>query len=375
MSISRRNFFKLAGITTALLAMGGIGFINQPKIGRSPKGDKLAKILKSPHYVNGEFQNLESTSVLVNKDNYYNGIKEILFPTKGVTVPKENIPTQKTDLNALNPKENLLVWFGHSSFYLQIDGIKILVDPVFSDYASPLFFINKAFAGTNIYTANDMPDIDVLIISHDHWDHLDYATIMSLKHKIKHIVCPLGVSSHFYHWGFNPDIIHDEDWYREIKLSDNLKIHILPSRHFSGRFLDNNKTLWASFAIITPTKKIFYSGDGGYSPQFQEIGDYFQGFDLAIMENGQYNTSWAQIHMMPEEVAQATMDLQAKILLPVHCGKFALSPHHWQDPFERIYTASQNKSYKLLTPYFLTKTIKNSTNGGLLFPNILNNNL
>ncbi|WP_302177658.1 MBL fold metallo-hydrolase [Megamonas funiformis] len=351
MSISRRNFFKLAGITTALLAMGGIGFINQPKIGRSPKGDELAKILKSPRYVNGEFQNLEPTSVLVNKDNYYNGIKEILFPTKGVTIPKENIPTQKTDLNALNPKENLLVWFGHSSFYLQIDGIKILVDPVFSDYASPLFFINKAFAGTNIYTANDMPDIDVLIISHDHWDHLDYATIMSLKHKIKHIVCPLGVSSHFYHWGFNPDIIHDEDWYNEIKLSDNLKIHILPSRHFSGRFLDNNnKTLWASFAIITPTKKIFYSGDGGYSPQFREIGDYFQGFDLAIMENGQYNTSWAQIHMMPEEVAQATMDLQAKMLLPVHCEKFALSPHHWQNPFERICTASQNKSYKLLTP-------------------------
>lgn len=351
MSISRRNFFKLAGITTALLAIDSIGFINQPKIGRSPKGDELAKILKSPHYVNGELQNLEPTSVLVNKDNYYNGIKEILFPTKGVTIPKENIPTQKTDLNALNPKENLLVWFGHSSFYLQIDGIKILVDPVFSDYASPLFFINKAFAGTNIYTANDMPDIDILIISHDHWDHLDYATVMSLKHKIKHIVCPLGVSSHFYHWGFNPDIIHnDEDWYNEIKLSDNLKIHILPSRHFSRRFLDNNKTLWASFAIITPTKKIFYSGDGGYSPQFREIGDYFQGFDLAIMENGQYNTSWAQIHMMPEEVAQATMDLQAKMLLPVHCGKFALSPHHWQDPFERIYTASQNKSYKLLTP-------------------------
>ena len=145
------QFFKLAGITTALLAIDSIGFINQPKIGRSPKGDELAKILKSPHYVNGAFQNLEPTSVLVNKDNYYNGIKEILFPTKGVTIPKENIPTQKTDLKSLNPKENLLIWFGHSSFYLQIDGIKILVDPVFSDYASPLFFINKAFAGTNIY--------------------------------------------------------------------------------------------------------------------------------------------------------------------------------------------------------------------------------
>ena len=366
MSISRRNFFKLAGITTALLAISGIGFINQPKIGRSPKSDELTKILKSPHYVNGEFQNLEPTSVLVNKDNYYNGIKEILFPTKGVTVPKENIPTQKTDLNALNPKENLLIWFGHSSFYLQIDGIKILVDPVFSDYASPLFFINKAFAGTNIYTANDMPDIDVLIISHDHWDHLDYATIMSLKHKIKHIVCPLGVSSHFYHWGFNPDIIHDEYWYNEIKLSDNLKIHILPSRHFSGRFLDNNKTLWASFAIITPTKKIFYSGDGGYNPQFREFGDYFQGFDLAIMENGQYNTSWAQIHMMPEEVAQATMDLQAKMLLPVHCGKFALSPHRWQDPFERIYTASQNKSYRIKFTVY-----ENRFTGCYVNPNLL----
>lgn len=140
MSISRRNFFKLAGITTALLAIDSIGFINQPKIGRSPKGDELAKILKSPHYVNGELQNLEPTSVLVNKDNYYNGIKEILFPTKGVTIPKENIPTQKTDLKALNPKENLLVWFGHSSFYLQIDGIKILVLTLYLVIMPPLYF-------------------------------------------------------------------------------------------------------------------------------------------------------------------------------------------------------------------------------------------
>lgn len=179
---------------------------------------------------------MENFKILVNKDNYYTCIKEILFPTKGVTIPKENIPTQKTDLKSLNPKENLLIWFGHSSFYLQIDDIKILVDPVFSDYASPLFFINKAFAGTNIYTANDIPDIDVLIISHDHWDHLDYATIMSLKHKIKHIVCPLGVSSHFYHWGFNPDIIHDEDSYNEIKLSDNLKFTFAFSAIFQEDF-------------------------------------------------------------------------------------------------------------------------------------------
>lgn len=351
MFISRRHLLKLAGLYALLLAIDGFSFPRQVKMGVSIKEQHLSNIVNLPHYRNGEFTNLTPTTTLTAKNNYYSSMKEIIFPTKGFTFPKTKLPTQKIDLTKLNLNQDILVWFGHSSFYLQVDGKKILVDPVFSDYASPVFFINKAFPMTNNYTINDLPkDIDVLIISHDHWDHLDYATVLALKNKVKNIICPLGVGAHFAYWHFSQEQIIERDWFSEINLDDNLTIHLLPSRHFSGRLFEKNQTLWASFAITTLHKKIFYSGDGGYGNHFAQIGKMFNGFDLAIMENGQYNTSWSQIHMMPEETAQATIDLQAQALLPVHCGKFSLSNHRWQEPFERIYIASQNKPYYLLTP-------------------------
>lgn len=351
MSISRRNLLKLIGFSTFLMAFGGFSFINQPKVGASIKNKHLTKIANSPYYINGEFQNLEPTNILVAKDNYYSSMKEIILPTKGFTFPQTALPTRKIDLINLKSEQNVLIWFGHSSLFLQIDGKKILIDPVFSNYASPVFFINKAFPMTHNYTVDELPNnIDMLIISHDYWDHLDYATVMNLKSKIKNIICPLGVGEHFRSWNFDSNIINEGQWYDRFNFDDNFHIAILPARHFSGRLLEKNQTLWASFAINTPYKKIFFSGDGGYGKHFIQIGKMFYGFDLAIMENGQYNKSWPQIHMMPEETVQATLDLQAKALLPIHCGKFNLSNHRWQEPFERIYLASQNQSYHLLTP-------------------------
>ena len=275
---------------------------------------------------------------------------KFLTGSKEQLVPDGAIPSAKVDLKGLDPQEDVVVWLGHSSFYMQLGGRRILVDPVFSSYASPVSFINKAFAGSNVYTAEDMPAIDVLVLSHDHWDHLDYDTVMALKSKVKAIVCPLGVGEYFEQWGFSPDQLHEEDWDTEVNLADDFSIYVLPSQHFSGRMLKQNQTEWAGFAFITPARRVFYSGDGGYGQHFKAIGERFGPFDLAILEDGQYNKDWPRIHMMPEETAQAAVDVRARAVLPVHNGKFALSRHSWDEPYKRITKASAGKDYRLLTP-------------------------
>jgi L-ascorbate metabolism protein UlaG (beta-lactamase superfamily) len=233
---------------------------------------------------------------------------------------------------------------------MHLGGKRILIDPVFSAYAAPVSFVNKAFDGTNQYTAEDMPEIDYLLISHDHWDHLDYPTVTALKPKIKNVICGLGVGTYFEDWGFDPKLIYETDWFTVLKFADAFTIHVLPARHFSGRLFSRNKTLWTGFALVTPECRVFYSGDGGYGPHFKQIGEMLNGFDIVIMENGQYDKNWPYIHMMPEEVAMATEELKAKALLPGHAGRFAIANHPWDEPFERITKASQNKHYRLLTP-------------------------
>jgi L-ascorbate metabolism protein UlaG (beta-lactamase superfamily) len=324
-------------------------FVQGSEFGRTPSGERLARIQASPHYVNDRFQCLEPVEKIV-EGSQVEVMWEFLFGSKQGLVPDEMLPTEKTDLKALDIKQDVVVWLGHSSFYMQMGGKRILIDPVFSSYASPLSFINKAFAGSNVYTAEDIPKIDVLIISHDHWDHLDYPTIMALKPKIKEIVCPLGVGEYFEEWGFSLEQIHEEDWFTQVKLAENFSVYVLPAQHFSGRFLKENKALWAGFAFVTPECRVFYSGDTGYGKHFKEIGEMFGGFDLAIMEDGQYNKDWPRIHMMPEETAQAAVDVKATAVLPAHNGKFALSRHAWAEPYKKLVEASEGKNYELITP-------------------------
>ncbi len=350
--MNRRNFI-IGGLATAgMLSLGGYSFIHRPEFGRLPQGERLARIQASPHYINGKFQNLVPVQVMSEDsgENRFVATAKFLFGDKSALSPKEPMLSHKTDLKKLDIKQDLVVWMGHSTFYMQLGGRRILIDPVFSSYASPVFFINKAFSGSNIYTAADMPDIDVLAISHDHWDHLDYTTVMALKDKIKNIVCPLGVGEYFEQWGFDLQILHEEDWDKEIKIAEDFSIHILPSQHFSGRFLTQNPTLWCGFAFVTPKNKVYYSGDGGYGEHFKAIGKQFGGFDLMLGENGQYNMAWHAIHLLPEETAQAAVDVRAKALLPAHGGKFALARHPWQEPYQKLTEASQGKDYQLLTP-------------------------
>lgn len=341
----------LALLVILVILSLGIGlYLQQPKFGTLPEGSRLERIKNSPNYVNGQFQNLVPTPQIIEGKSLASVWWDFLFTKKERLVPADSIPSIKTDLLTMDKSQDVVVWLGHSSYFIQLGGKRILIDPVFSSSAAPVSFANKAFEGTNQYTAEDMPEIDYLLISHDHWDHLDYPTITALKPKIRNVVCSLGVGSYFEQWGFDEKVIHEADWFTALEFEDGFSVHVLPAQHFSGRLLRRNKTLWAAFALVTPEYRLFYSGDGGYGQHFQEIGEKFNGFDLVMMENGQYDKSWPYIHMMPEEVAQAAEDLKAKALLSGHAGKFAIANHPWDDPFKRITNASQNKSYRLLTP-------------------------
>jgi len=333
-----------------LLITGVYIFLRQSQFGKLPAGERLEKIKNASNYQNGSFQNQSITPDLTEGATYFSVMKEFLFEKKKRTKPAGQIPSVKTDLINLDIKKDILVWFGHSSYFIQIDGKRILVDPVFSGHASPFSFSTKAFKGTDPYTTDDIPPIDFLFISHDHWDHLDYPTIKKLQPKIKHVICGLGTGEHLEHWGYSPTKIIEKNWNKDILLDNGFSVHTVPSRHFSGRGFKRNQALWMSFVLQTPTMKIFIGGDSGYDKHFAEAGNTFGEFDLAILENGQYDKSWKYIHMMPGEILKATKDLKAKKLLAVHNSKFAIANHPWDEPLINVAAQFKAESIDLLTP-------------------------
>ncbi|MFS8979411.1 MBL fold metallo-hydrolase [Cupriavidus necator] len=264
--------------------------------------------------------------------------------------PSTALPSTRVDLKELPPGEDVVVWLGHSSYFVQLDGKRILLDPVFSTNAGPFPRTNVAFPGTSPYTAEDMPPIDVLLVTHDHWDHLDYPSAIALLPKVAQVVVGLGVGEYFDRWGYPADRIHEADWNDVLEIVPGLRIHVLPARHYSGRMLTRNKTLWVAFALEAPRRRLFFSGDSGYGPHFREVGERFGGFDLVALDMGQYDKHWANIHMFPEQAAQAAEDLQTKVLLPAHVGRFSIAAHDWDEPLKHVAQASQGKPYRLVTP-------------------------
>jgi L-ascorbate metabolism protein UlaG (beta-lactamase superfamily) len=325
-------------------------FMQHPKFGKLPSGERLERIKKSPNYKNGAFQNIHHTPDIAEGVSYYTVMKDFFFGKSKRGRPSSMLPSQKTDLLNLDPSKNVLVWFGHSSYFIQVDGKKILVDPVFSGAASPISFTTKAFAGTDVYTTDDIPEIDYLFISHDHWDHLDYETVLKLKPKVKQVITGLGTAMHLERWGYDSSKIIEKDWNEGIILEEGFSVHTTPGRHFAGRTFKRNQSLWMSFVLITPTMKLFLGGDSGYDTHFATIGNAYGPFDLVILECGQYNAYWKYIHMMPEEVVQAGIDLKAKKILPVHWAKFTLSLHAWDEPINRIIAEAEKRDMPLIHP-------------------------
>ena len=340
----------IAVLLAASLAGGTWIYAQHPKFGKVPDGARLEAIKRSPNYSGDGFQNLIPTPMLADDRGFVSELIGYLFAKKDRSVPTLPIPSVKTDLHSLDRNMDVVVWLGHSSYFIQLGGKRILIDPVFSASAAPVPYVNKAFDGANPYTAEDVPEIDYLLITHDHWDHLDYSTVTALRARTKTVVAGLGVGAHLELWGYDKEKIHEADWFSVLESGDGFAIHVLPARHYSGRLLTGNKTLWAGYAITTARRRIFVSGDTGYGPHFADIGHRFGGFDLVVLDTGQYDERWPYIHMTPEEAARAAQDLQANALLPGHVGKFSLARHSWDDPYRRITAASEGRSYRLLTP-------------------------
>ena len=353
MKISRRHFVRnltlVAGAAVVAPAAGCVCTLGQAKFGARPHGDRLARIRRSPHWHDGRFWNLEPTPQLTGDKSRVRTGWDFAFGSKKGVVPDVPIPAIKTDLKSLPPDRDLLVWFGHSSYLLQLGGRRYLVDPVFYA-AAPYAFMGRPFPGTDIYKPADLPDIDTLVITHDHWDHLDYRTVTELRGRIGRIVCPLGVGSHFARWEFPESQLVELDWNEDAVLPSGAVFHCLPQRHFSGRGLVSCQTLWASFVLEADGRRIFIGGDGGYGRHFKAIGAQFPGLDLAILEDGQYNPDWCHIHTMPQFFPSVVKDLAPRRVLAVHHLKYALSMHPWHEPVEVAERAAQSTGVPFLFP-------------------------
>lgn len=334
----------------ALIPLIAILFTKQNRFGKAPKGERLKKIQEASNYRNGKFENINHTPSLTEGASYLGIMRQFFFGRNPNAVPKQILPSKKTDLKQLHPDEDCVVWFGHSGYFIQADGKKILVDPVLSGAASPVSFTTPSFKGSDIYKAEELPETDILFLSHDHWDHLDYDTILKINKKVKTIITSLGVGAHLEHWGIEPGKIIETNWGDVTELGNGFTVTTEPARHFSGRAFKRAQTAWSSFVLKTPSMNLYLGGDSGYDDHFVKIGEKHGPFDLAILECGQYNASWKYIHMMPEETVQAAIDLKAKKLFPVHWGKFALAMHDWDEPIKRVQVAAIHAGMPLVTP-------------------------
>lgn len=322
--------------------------LNLPVFGRNPSNERLKRLKRLPLYKNGAVYNQSPTPTLPPDVSIWEMLSRVIKGNPNGS-PKVDLPHIKPDLS---PSESFkLTWFGHSSYLIQVENKNILVDPVFSERPSPFQFIGtKRFGGTNFIRPSDFPAIDVLLITHDHYDHLDYQSILELRYKVKYFVTSLGVGEHLVHWGIPSNQIIELSWDEKISIFPTIHFTALPARHFSGRTFKRNQTLWSSFVLQTSQYQLYLGGDSGYDQHFKTIGEQYGPFDLAILECGQYNEMWPLIHLFPEQTVDAAIDLKAKRLLPVHWGKYKLALHDWDDSINRVSAAADLKNVELATP-------------------------
>lgn len=363
MNLFKKKRYMVTAIVLSILFLlgdAGVLFLSQKCFGRLPQGERLARIKQSPNYNGDEFVNLDSTVTMVYKKSKLQVWKEFLFDNSGVQLaPEDSMTVIRTDLKALPDDKDWLVWFGHSSYLMNLSGKKVLVDPIL--YAgSPVSFVNKMFKGTDVYKPKDFPDIDYLVISHDHWDHLDYEAVTELEPRVRKVITGLGVGEHFEYWGYPKEKLVELDWWENSVLDSTqensagtkniFEVVSTPARHFSGRDLHQNKTLWSSFILKTPKRTVWMSGDSGHGSHFATIGEKFKDIDLAVLENGQYNQDWSLIHTLPEYLGKEMQELNANRYLTVHHSRFALSKHDYREPLENAKRAAAESGKPVLMP-------------------------
>jgi len=320
-----------------------------------------SKIERSPQYKDGKFVG-NINALNMSLAGYASTTWDFLF-TRNARTPNTELPFKPVDLTHFNRsgKGQLNVtWLGHSSLMINIDGYKILIDPVFEKRIS--IFGPTRFNGEVPLDIHQLPSIDAVIVSHDHYDHLNKYSVQYLNEKTKKFIVPLGVGVRIADWGVPQDKIVEMDWWENYPFDHELKVISTPAQHFSGRGLfDKNKTLWSSWVIMTPFHKLFYSGDSGYFDGFKKIGDKYGPFDMTFIECGAYNKSWSQVHLFPEQTVQAHLDLKGIVLHPIHWATFNLALHSWYDPMVRLTAAAESKNVKYATPIVGETTLYGKT--------------
>ncbi|WP_127533810.1 MBL fold metallo-hydrolase [Paenibacillus kobensis] len=341
----------IAAIAAAIIVATVAVLRYYPAFGRKARKEQVSRNLKSANYTKGIFVNLIPTSLSMNVRDWAPLLKQYM---KGNPRKKPDQPLPMADFDVQKIRtggQPAVTWFGHSAALLELDGKALLLDPMFGSAPSPFPAIGgKRYSGTLPFQIEKLPEIDAVILSHDHYDHLDYGTIKKLKGKVKQFIVPLGVGSHLERWGVEPGRIKQFDWWDEFEFH-GLELVCAPARHFSGRSLnDRNSTLWCSWVIKGRQASVYFSGDSGYGPHFAEIGERYGPFDFTLMECGQYNESWAAIHMMPEETVQAHIDVRGQVMLLIHWAAFTLALHDWTDPVERATKRAKERGVQVTTP-------------------------
>lgn len=316
--------------------------------GKMADGDRLVRMQLSPQYVDGQFAN----PLPEQRPETMSILKRWLFSNDPYREPTEPLPVvRRTAADfAASPDDLRITWFGHSSMLVEIDGRRILLDPMWGDYASPgrLFGVKRFYAPP--LPLDELPDADAVVFSHDHYDHLNEETVKAIATRFPRFIVPLGVGAHLEYWGVPRDRIEELDWWDEVDVK-GVTLVCTPARHFSGRLPTNrNSTLWAGWAMLGNDRRVFFSGDTGMFPGFAEIGERLGPFDMTMIETGAYNTSWPDFHLGPEQAVRAHQMVRGKLMLPVHWGTFSLAFHGWTEPGERLLVAAERAEVQVTLP-------------------------
>lgn len=311
-----------------------------------------AAIESSEQFKDGKFQNAKAIEPM-SLSQFPGYIKRYMTEDRVDIEPIKPVPVLAVTTEALSqlPSGSITLFrLGHSSFLLKAAGDYWLIDPVFSDRASPFSFLGPKRFHQPPITIDALPNIKGVIISHNHYDHLDKDAVKQLANKVDNFIVPLGIGNDLQNWGVSQDNITELDWWQSTKVG-GLSLTATPAQHFSGRGLtDGNTTLWSSWVMKTKAQSLFYSGDSGYFDGFKQIGEKFGPFDMTIIETGAYDKDWPDVHMTPEQSLQAHIDVKGAKMLPAHNGTFDLAFHAWYEPLERITELAQSAGVNLITP-------------------------
>ncbi|MEM8559594.1 MAG: MBL fold metallo-hydrolase [Bacteroidota bacterium] len=345
----------IGGVGLVLLLLIALLMLDAWKaLGTKSAGERLARLEASPQYRDGRFVNVLPTR---NDGVSLGTVREFFFGGSDHRMPAAPPPvvTRTAADFAVPPDDLRVTWLGHSTFLVELSGARLLIDPVWGERVSPSSMIGSRRFHAPPLPLDALPPVDAVVISHDHYDHLDFPTIQALADRIPRFLVPLGIGAHLEYWGVDPARIEEVDWWDE-KMVGGVRLVSTPARHFSGRFLnDRDATLWTGWAMRGTNgagveRRVFYSGDTALTPSFAEVGERLGPFDLTLIEIGAYNAAWSDVHLGPEQAVAVHRMVRGEVMMPVHWGTFDLSLHGWTEPAERLRAAADSLGIPVAFP-------------------------